>query len=56
MAEIIRINEDTVRIEDGGGRFFLLEGTEKALLIDTGMNNIKPCTKYHIAKKRLKSC
>ena len=39
MAEIIRINEDTVRFEDGGVRFFLLEGTEKAVLIDTGMNS-----------------
>ncbi len=38
MAEVIRINKDTVRIEDGGVRFFLLEGSEKALLIDTGMN------------------
>ena len=39
MAEVIRINKDTVRIEDGGVRFFLLEGSEKALLIDTGMNS-----------------
>ncbi len=38
MAQIIRIDERTVRIEDGGVRFFLLEGTEKALLVDTGMN------------------
>lgn len=38
MAEVIRINENTIRIEDGGVRFFLLEGTKKALLIDTGMN------------------
>lgn len=38
MAEIIRIDDKTVRIEDGGVRFFLLEGTEKALLVDTGMN------------------
>ena len=38
MAQIIRIDEKTVRIEDGGVRFFLLEGTEKALLVDTGMN------------------
>ena len=36
--EIIRINENTWRIEDSGVRLFLLEGTEKALLIDTGMN------------------
>ena len=35
--EIIRINENSWRIEDSGVRFFLLVGTEKALLIDTGM-------------------
>lgn len=35
--EIIKINEKTWRIEDGGVRFFLLAGTEKALLIDSGM-------------------
>lgn len=37
MAEIIKINDNTWRIEDTGVRFFLLEGTQKALLIDTGM-------------------
>lgn len=36
--EIIQINENTWRIEDQGVRFFLLTGTEKALLIDSGMN------------------
>ena len=36
MAEVIRINEGTYRIEDNGVRFFLLEGTEKAILIDSG--------------------
>ena len=36
--EIIQINQNTWRIEDGGVRFFLLTGTEKALLIDSGMN------------------
>ena len=35
---ILLINENTWRIEDGGVRFFLLTGTEKALLIDSGMN------------------
>ena len=35
--EIIQINENTWRIEDGGVRFFLLAGEEKALLIDSGM-------------------
>ena len=40
---IIRMNADTWRIEDSGVRFFLLEGTERAMLVDTGMNplNIK---------------
>lgn len=35
--DIIRIDDNTWRIEDGMVRFFLLTGTEKALLIDTGM-------------------
>lgn len=35
--EIIKINENTWRMEDGGVRFFLLAGDEKALLIDSGM-------------------
>lgn len=35
--EVIRINENTWRIEDQGVRFFLLAGTEKALLVDSGM-------------------
>ena len=38
MADIIQINGNTWRIEDNGVRFFLLTGTEKALLIDSGMN------------------
>ena len=36
--EIIQIRENTWQIEDGGVRFFLLAGTERALLIDSGMN------------------
>ena len=36
--EIIPMNENTWRIEDGGVRLFLLAGTERALLIDSGMN------------------
>ena len=36
--EVIKVNENTWRVEDGGVRFFLLAGTEKALLIDSGMN------------------
>lgn len=35
---IHRINGNSWRIEDGGVRFFLLEGDKKALMIDTGMN------------------
>ncbi|MBQ0037772.1 MAG: MBL fold metallo-hydrolase [Clostridiales bacterium] len=38
MPEIIPINQHTWRIEDDGVRFFLLEGQQKALLIDSGMN------------------
>ena len=37
MADVIKINENTWRIEDDGVRFYLLTGTEKAALIDTGM-------------------
>ncbi len=36
--EIIQINERSWRIEDNGVRFFLLAGTERALLIDSGRN------------------
>ena len=36
--DIIQINENTWRIEDGGVRLFLLAGTARALLIDSGMN------------------
>ena len=38
MAEIIQMNGNSWRIEDNGVRFFVLEGMEKALLIDSGMN------------------
>lgn len=38
MAETIRISDHTWRIEDGGVRFFVLEGTERAILVDSGMN------------------
>ena len=36
--EIIRINGNSWRIEDSGVRFFLLTGTERALLVDSGRN------------------
>ncbi len=38
MAESVQINSDTWRIEDNGVRFFVLEGTMKAMMIDSGMN------------------
>ena len=38
--EIVQINAHTWRIEDGGVRFFLLEGDERALLIDSGMTAV----------------
>lgn len=38
MSEVIRINEETYRIEDEGVRFFLLTGKNKAMMIDSGMN------------------
>lgn len=38
MAEIFRLFDNTYRIEDSGVRFFLLLGSEKAILIDSGMN------------------
>lgn len=38
MAEVIQIDRNTWRIEEGMVRMFILEGEEKALLVDTGMN------------------
>lgn len=38
MAEIIKINDNTWRIEDDFVRFFLLTGDNKAALIDSGAN------------------
>lgn len=35
--EVIRIDDNSWRIEDEGVRFFLLTGDEKALLVDSGM-------------------
>lgn len=37
MNEIIQMNENTWRIEDGMVRMFLLTGTKEALLVDSGM-------------------
>ncbi len=39
MKEVIKINENTWRIEEDGVRFYLFCGSEKAALIDTGMNS-----------------
>ena len=36
--EVIQINRNSWRIEDSGVRFFLLTGTVRALLIDSGRN------------------
>lgn len=38
MAEVFQIDSDTWRFEDGFVRFFLLEGKEKAVMIDSGVN------------------
>lgn len=38
MSEIININENTWRIEDGFVRMFLLAGTKEALLVDSGVS------------------
>lgn len=38
MAQIFAIDDNTWRIEDDGVRFFLLTGSKKALMIDSGMN------------------
>ena len=38
MPEIIQIDSNTWRIEDDFVRFFLLEGNDKAVLIDSGVN------------------
>ena len=35
--QIVKVNQNTWRIEDDGVRIFLLAGDEKALLIDSGM-------------------
>lgn len=36
--EIIKINEDTYRVEDGFVRFFILVGKDKAAVIDSGVS------------------
>lgn len=38
MAEIVQMDSNTWRIEDGFVRFFLLAGTTKAVMIDSGVN------------------
>lgn len=39
MAEIIKIDAGTWRFEDGFVRFFLVEGDDKAAMIDSGVNS-----------------
>lgn len=38
MADVVKVDESTWRLEDGFVRFFLLVGEEKAALIDSGAN------------------
>lgn len=38
MAEVVKLGEGTWSLEDGFVRFLLLEGKDKAMLIDSGMN------------------
>lgn len=40
MADVIKIDENTYRIEDGFVRFFLLIGEDKAALIDSGASTV----------------
>lgn len=37
MADVRKINDNTWAVEDGMVRFFVLEGSDKAILIDSGM-------------------
>lgn len=41
MVEVIQIDNNTWRIEDGFVRFFLLAGEKKAALVDSGISNSK---------------
>ena len=38
MADIVKIDQNTWRVEDGPVRFYLFCGNDRAALIDTGMN------------------
>ncbi len=42
MAQIIKINDNTYRIEDGHVRFYLFIGTKKAALIKEGKADCLP--------------
>lgn len=44
MAEIIQIDSHTWRLEDGFVRFFLLEGENKAVMIDSGISCVNAVT------------
>ena len=39
MMDIMQLSKDTYRVEDDRVRYFILEGTEKALMVDSSMNN-----------------
>ena len=39
MMDIMQLNENTYRVEDDRVRYFIIEGTEKTLMIDSSMNN-----------------
>ena len=39
MMDIMQLNENNYRVEDDRVRYFIIEGTEKALMIDSSMNN-----------------
>ena len=39
MMDIMKIDENTYCVEDDKVRYFILIGTEQAIMIDTGMNN-----------------
>ena len=39
MAEVIRINDNSWRIDEGFVRYFLLEGKDFALMVDSGASS-----------------
>ena len=47
MMDIMQLTKDTYRVEDDRVRYFILEGTEKALMIDSSMNNTNAIDAAH---------